>query len=87
MAPGDKYLIYFHDADTFHELFDLNTHSQKCRTNVAQQQKCDEIARTLRSVALAFLDGYLRQDQLALQWLGRNDVEIATDGVAEWQRK
>ena len=62
MAPGDKYLIYFHDSDTFHELFDLNTDNQKCRTDAAQQHKCDEIARTLRSVALAFLDSYLRED-------------------------
>lgn len=87
MAPGDKYLIYFHDADTFHELFDLNTDNQKCQADAAQQQKCDEIARTLRSAALAFLDGYLRGDALALQWLGRDDVEQATGGVAEWRHK
>ncbi len=85
MAPGDKYRIYFHDTDTFHELFDLNTHNAKCAG--AARQKCAEIARTLRSVALAFLDGYLRQDAFALQWLGRNDVEIATAGVAEWSHK
>lgn len=87
MAPGDKYLIYFHDAGTFHELFDLNTANPKCQADAAQQQKCDEIARTLRSAALAFLDGYLRGDALALQWLGRDDVEQATGGVAEWKRK
>lgn len=86
LSPGDKYLIYFHDTDTFHELFALNTHNPKCGADVAQQ-KCDEIARTLRSVALAFLDGYLRQNAFALQWLGRNDVELATEGVAEWSRK
>jgi len=88
LAKVLKYRIYFHDTDTFHELFALNTHNDKCGTEVAQQ-KCDKIARTLRSVALAFLDGYLRPNAnaFALQWLGRNDVELATDGVAEWSRK
>jgi predicted dienelactone hydrolase len=86
MSPGDKYLIYFHDTDTFHQLFALETQNAKCGTGV-QQQKCDEVAHTLQSVALAFLDGYLRQNALALQWLGGNDVEIATDGVAEWSSK
>jgi hypothetical protein len=86
VSPGGKYRIYFHDAATFHELFDLNTHNQKC-DGASAQQKCDEVARTLRSVALAFLDGYLREDAFALQWLAGNDVELATDGVAEWSRK
>lgn len=86
MAPGDKHRIYFHDADAFHELFALNTDNPKCGAGVPQP-KCDAIARTLRSVALAFLDGYLRNDTFARQWLGRNEVEIATDGVAEWRHK
>jgi hypothetical protein len=86
VSPGGKYRIYFFDAATFHELFDLNTHSQKC-AGASAQQKCDEVARTLRSVTLAFLDGYLRADAFALQWLAGNDVELATDGVAEWSRK
>jgi len=85
-SPVDKYLIYFHDADTFHELFALNTDNEKCGTEVTQQ-KCDEIARTLRSVALAFLDDHLRGNMVAQQWLGRNDVELATGGVAEWSHK
>lgn len=51
------------------------------------QQKCDDVAHVLRTTALAFLDGYLREDAFALQWLGRNDVELATSGMAEWSRK
>lgn len=86
IAPREKYRIYFHDADTFHELFALNTDNEKCGTEVTQQ-KCDEIARTLRSVALAFLDDHLRGNMVAQQWLGRNDVELATGGVAEWSHK
>lgn len=86
LSPRDKYRIYFHDSDAFHELFDLNTDNAKCGSDVTQQ-KCDEIARTLRAVALAFLDGYLRHNTFALDWLARNDVEIATSGVAEWSRK
>ena len=86
IPPGDKYRIYFHDADTFHELFALNTDNAKCGSDVAQQ-KCDEIAHTLRSVALAFLDCYLREYEPARLWLAGNDVEVATDGVAEWSHK
>ena len=87
LAPGDKYRLYFHDTGTFHTLFALETSNPKCLTSAAQQQKCDNVARVLRSTALAFLDGYLRGDAFALQWLGRNDVELATGGVAEWSHK
>lgn len=86
MSPGDKYHIYWHDTAAFHTLFALSTDSQKCSAEAAQQ-KCAAIAHTLRSVALAFLDRYLRNEPFARQWLERNDVEIATGGVAEWNRK
>lgn len=86
LSPGDKYRIYLHDVATFHTLFALSTDNGKCNTGAAQQ-KCEAMAHTLRSVALAFLDRYLRQDPFAQQWLGGNDVEIATGGVAEWSHK
>jgi hypothetical protein len=44
-------------------------------------------ARWLQSVALAFLEGHVRQDTFARQWLQSNSVGIASRGVAEWSRK
>ena len=58
MPGGNKYQIYLHDADTFHTLFELNTDG--CVAKNVDQGKCDEIARWLRSTALAFLDAQLR---------------------------
>ena len=53
MPGGNKYQIYVHDADAFHTLFELNT--ADCAAKNVDQGKCDEIARWLRSTALAFL--------------------------------
>lgn len=85
MPPGNKYRIYINDADTFHTLFALNT--AKCSALGVNQTKCDEIARLLQSTALAFLDGHVRQDAFAQQWLQSNNVEIASQDIAEWSRK
>lgn len=87
LPSGDKYRIYIRDVDAFHGLFSLGTDNQKCGQPGLTQQKCDDIAHTLRSTALAFLDGVLRGDALALQWLQRGEVAAATGGVAEWTRK
>ncbi len=85
MPPGNKYRLYIHDTDTFHTLFELN--SSKCQTLGVNQQKCDEIARWLRSVGLAFLDNHVRQNVFARQWLQSNNIETASRGIAEWSRK
>lgn len=85
MPAGNKYSIYIHDADTFHTLFELQT--IKCAMLGVNQVKCDEVARWLKSTALAFLDGHVRQNAFANQWLQSNNVEIASLGVAEWSRK
>jgi len=85
MPRGDKYHLYVHDADTFHELFSLNT--DKCAALGVAQGKCDEIARWLESAALAFLDAHLRGDAQALAWLQSNNLELASAGVATWERK
>jgi hypothetical protein len=85
MSPGNKYRIYVHDADAFHTLFELNT--GKCATLGVNQAKCDEIARWLQSVGLAFLDSHVRQDAFAHQWLQSSSIEIASRGIAEWSRK
>jgi hypothetical protein len=51
------------------------------------QQKCHEMARWLKSTALAFLDGHVRGDALAVQWLRSNNIVAASGNVAEWQSK
>lgn len=73
------------DADTFHTLFELKT--SECASKNVDQSKCDEIARWLTSTALAFLDGHVRQDELAEKWLKSNNVVTASRGVAQWLRK
>jgi hypothetical protein len=84
-SSGNKYRIYVHDADAFHTLFAMNTN--KCAEVGVDQAKCDETGRWLQSAALAFLDGHVRQDRLAQQWLKSNNVGVASKGVAEWSRK
>lgn len=85
-ATGNKYHLYIHDADAFHTLFELN--AAKCALFVGvNQQKCDETVRWLSPAGLAFLDGHVRQVPAALQWLQSNRIEVASGGVAEWQRK
>ena len=84
-ADGNKYHLYIHDADAFHMLFELN--AAKCPEMNVEAAKCGEIVHWLSSAALAFLDGHVRQMPTALQWLQSNNVEQASGGVAEWQRK
>ena len=86
MPDGGKYRLYVHDADTFHTLFELKTSECGTSKNV-DRAKCDEIGRWLSSAALAFLDAHLKNDALALQWLGSTNVVNASGGVVEWSRK
>ena len=84
-ALGNKYHLYIHDADAYHTLFQLST--SKCGTPGVGANKCGEIVRWLSSAGLAFLDGHVRQIPAALQWLQSHNIEQASGGVAEWQRK
>jgi hypothetical protein len=86
MPDGGKYRLYVHDADTFHTLFELKISECGTSKNV-DRAKCDEIGRWLSSAALAFLDAHLKNDALALQWLGSTNVVNASGGVVEWSRK
>ena len=87
MPSGSKYHLYVHDESAFHTLFALGT--SKCalpRIDV-DQRKCDEIARWLESAALAFLDGHVRGDALALEWLRSDNTVAASRSVVEWLTK
>jgi hypothetical protein len=65
----------------------VRANTADCAAKNVDQGKCDEIARWLRSTALAFLDAQLRQDLLPIQWLRSNNIETASGGVAEWLGK
>ena len=84
-ADGNKYHLYLHNANTFHTLFELN--AAKCPQLGVDPVLCGEAVRWLSSAGLAFLDGHVRQLPAALQWLQSNNIEQASAGVAEWQRK
>jgi hypothetical protein len=87
MPRGNKYHLYVHDEQAFHTLFELST--DKCsepRINV-NQAKCDEIARWLKSTALAFLEAQVRNDLFALLWLRSDNIAAASRDIAEWQFK
>ena len=84
-ATGNKYHLYVHDANAFHTLFELN--ADKCGLPGVDPQRCAETIRWLSSTALAFLDAHVRQVPDALQWLQSKRIEVASGGVAEWQRK
>jgi hypothetical protein len=85
--PGydNKYHLYIHDADAFHMLFQLNTST--CGASGTAPAKCAEIVRWLSSAGLAFLDWHVKQLATAQQWLQSKNIEQASGGVAEWQRK
>lgn len=87
MPEGGKYLLYFRDARVFHGLFGLETDDSKCTASPQAQQHCDEVARALRATVLAFLDAHLTSQPLARHWLAGRDVEIATQGLAQWRRR
>lgn len=84
-ADGNKYALYLHDANAFHTLFELN--AAKCVLPGVDPRRCTESIRWLTSAGLAFLDAYLRELPAAREWLDSDRVEIASEGVAEWQRK
>jgi len=87
MPAGDKVLLYFNDARVFHGLFALETGDDKCIVSPDARRRCDNVAEVLRATAIAFLDWHLLARPLAQQWLAGQDVEIATQGVAQWLRR
>lgn len=85
MPAGNKYRLYFHDADIFHGLFDLNV--SKCPQKNVDPAKCTEFERDLSAIAFAFLDSHLKGIPFATAWLNSNNIELATLGIAEYSRK
>ena len=80
----DLAMIYIRDTDIFHNMFALIT--SECVDRGISPAKCEEVGRWLQSAALAFLDGHVRQNAFARQWLESNNIGIASRGVAEWTR-
>ena len=84
LSSSSKYRIYIRDTDIFHNMFALTT--SECVDRGISPAKCEEVGRWLQSAALAFLDGHVRQNAFARQWLESNNIGIASRGVAEWTR-
>jgi len=82
---GNKYRLYLHDSDSFHEMFELNY--KRCLELEVQEAKCQAMSATLSSTVAAFLDAYLRNLEPARQWLQTRNIEVATGSAAEWNIK
>jgi hypothetical protein len=85
LPPGDKYLTYIKSTETFHTLFALNT--SECGDNNVSQKVCAAVASWLRSSALAFLDFYLERRVAAQFWLQNPFLKMASESVADIERK
>ncbi len=85
MPAGSKYRLYFHDAEIFHGLFDLNV--SKCSQKNVNLARCVEFSRELSAVAFAFLDSNLKGIPFATAWLNSDNIELANVGVNEYSRK
>lgn len=85
LRPGDKYLTYIKDVETFHGMFAMNT-SQCAEKNVSQTE-CARFASWLQASALAFLDFYVEGRLPARTWLQNPFLRWASGAVAEIERK
>jgi dienelactone hydrolase len=85
MRPGDKYLMYINDSDTFHNIFALKT--GVCAEKNVSQAACTAFASWLKSSALAFLDFYVEGRLTAQTWLQNPYLRIASSGVTELERR
>jgi dienelactone hydrolase len=85
MRPGDKYMMYIKDSDTFHNIFALNTGA--CAEKNVSQADCMAFASWLKSSALAFLDFYLEGRLAAQTWLQNPYLKMASSGVTEIERR
>ena len=85
MPPGDKYLLYLDHPGTRHTLFNLAT--DECLREIQDTATCDTLRTWIRSAALAFVDAYLMDRPEAKDWLASQDLETASDGIAEWTQR
>jgi hypothetical protein len=47
----------------------------------------EALAAGLQSVAIAFLDAYVRDDADARRWLDSDDARVIVNGRADWLKK
>jgi dienelactone hydrolase len=84
LQPGDKYMTYIKDVETFHNLFALKT--SECHEKNVSQAECSTFAAWLQSSALAFLDFYMEGLPPARMWLENPFLSRASRGVADIER-
>lgn len=84
LPAANKYELFVNDRGAVHTLFEGNT--TECE-NVAEPARCAEMETWVRTTALAFLDAVALARPEAVAWLASDNVETASAGTAEWQRK
>lgn len=84
LPAGGKYELFVNDRGAVHTLFEGSTDA--CE-NVAEPARCAEMEAWVQSTALAFLDAQALGRAEATAWLASDDIETASAGTAEWQRK
>jgi hypothetical protein len=80
--PGDKARIFIEDENARHGLFALETDG--CVATGAALDECLAMRDWVISAGLAFLDAYVRDSGEAFEFLSSSNLDVASDGVAEW---
>ena len=81
-----KFRLYINDPVASHSIPNL-----KCEPssgpNPIPPLKCDRFTSWINSTGIAFLDAYLRDDQSAKDWLRSSNVEVASQFIADLDRR
>jgi hypothetical protein len=82
MPPGDKWMFYstIDDPEITHDDFALSG-------LMSGDADREALAAGLQSVAIAFLDAYVRDDADARRWLDSDDARVVMSGRVEWLKK
>jgi hypothetical protein len=82
MPAGDKWLFYstIDDPGISHDDFALSG-------IMSGDPDREALAAGLQSVAIAFLDAYVRDDAAARRWLDSDDARVIVNGRADWLKK
>ncbi|MEM7233659.1 MAG: acetylxylan esterase [Planctomycetota bacterium] len=85
MPEGDKYIAWIEDEAARHGTFQFKTDA--CLRHGAEEARCDEHLKWVRSAGLAFLDAYVRRDPVAIDYLGSDKLERLSAGLVDYRRK
>ncbi len=85
MQPSDKYLLWIEHEGAKHTVFEGDTSA--CLAVTGDQSICDDMQAWLGSGIRAFLDAYVREDPVAIDYLTTDSLVQASAGVVEWDTK